>query len=165
MEQNPTHPQLPTEPTKPTAEPALCGACQHPLPCPLHDKPAIDLSDEAPKTKALIEDAPMPREVEKFDIDRPRTIEELHERIRAHREPKPEPPRPVPTERQQKQIDDEMAAGKRASERAAAQQALARPRATEPTDGTSTPVFRPGDVDEYRGSFKSQVQTPSKDAR
>lgn len=159
-----TAPPAPQAAPKPAVEHRTCTICERPLPCPLHDKPAIDLSDEAPQSKAIIEDAPdEPRQPEP-EREQPRTLQELHDRIIELRQTKPAYRPPPPTERQAEQTRLEMEAGRRATERAAAQQVF-RPAQTDPTEGTNKPVFRPGDVDEYRGSFKSQVMTKSKDAR
>lgn len=145
-----------------------CGICERPLPCPLHDKPVpalANLEDGAPPLKALVEEMEDVPEQEKFDHPPASSLEELHERIRAARVPPPAYVPPPPTERQQVQINAEMAAGRRASERAAAQMAARPVRQSDPTEGTNTPVHRPGNVDEYRPGFRSQVQTKSKDAR
>lgn len=172
-EQAPTAPAAPMVETglAPVAPPPViktCGICERPLPCPKHDRPVdalAGLQDGAPVLNALIEDAPDVQEQEKFDIPPPRTLAELHDRIREHRQPKPEYVPPPRTERQQAQLEAEMAAGRRATERATAQQAVRPQPVRDRTEGTNTPVYRPGDVDEYRGTFKQQAQTPSKDAR
>lgn len=153
------------ETPRPASEPKTCNICERPLPCPLHDKPAVDLPDEAPKSTALIEDAPdEPRQQEPRDRDEPRTLQELHDRIIELRQPKPVYQPPPPTVRQAEQTRLEMEAGRRAVQRAEASQSF-RPNQTDPTEGTNTPVYRPGDVDEYRNTFKSPVMTKSKDAK
>lgn len=168
VEQNPTPQADQQAPTTPTVEapPPVCAICDRPLPCPLHDRsvPALDaLTDTPPASKASFEEAPMEAEKEEqFDVARPGTLEELHERIRAARAPKPVYVPPPPTERQQAQIDAEMAAGRRASERAQAQLDARPPRPRDQSEGTSTPVARPGNFDEYRGTFRQQGQTPNK---
>lgn len=142
-----------------------CTICERPLPCAVHDRPVAalaNLEDGPQVSKAFIEEAP---EKEEFDLPQPRTLEELHERIRAHRQPKPAYVPPPRTERQQAQLEAEMAAGRRSTERAEARQAFRPPPQRDRTEGTNNPVKRPGDVDEYRNSFKRQVQTQSKDAR
>lgn len=139
--------------------PKTCTICERPLPCPKHDTPVAALAgleDGPQKSNALIEND---------DVPQPRTLAELHDRIVALRQPKPAYVPPPPTERQAERTRLEMEAGRRATERATAQQ-TARP-ATQPdrTQGVNTPVHRPADYDEYRGSFRSQGQTQSKDAR
>jgi hypothetical protein len=58
----------------------------------------------------------------------------------------------------------EMAAGAAAVAANAAQQGARRPTPPTPADGTTASVFRPEDFDEYKNTFKSPVQTTSKDA-
>jgi hypothetical protein len=170
MEQTPKSAEAAPEASAPKIEKpvARCARCFEPMPCIEHDVPAIDLSDEAPRPKAVIEDTPAGPEPEKFDVPRPGTLEELHARILEQRKPKPEYVPPPPTPRQQARIDEEMAAGRRAVERHAAQ-AANRPvpvpsRQEAAAEGSSLPVHRPADFDEYKDGFRSAAQTRSKDA-
>lgn len=45
------------------------------------------------------------------------------------------------------------------------QATINEPRKKEPWEGTNTPVFRPGEFDEYKTTMKSPVLTQSKDIR
>jgi hypothetical protein len=72
----------------------------------------------------------------------------LHEALRAHRDrPKPEYAPPPRTERQMSALQEELEAGRRAQQKAEAQQAN---RPVEKSDlnkeGFTTPVYRPGDM-------------------
>jgi hypothetical protein len=151
----------PGRPRKQLAD-ARCAVCYAPMPCAEHDRPAIDLPDDPPVLKAEVSDAPDMVAEEPSGRIEPGTLEELHARIRAARAPKPEYTPPPPTPRQQAQINAEMEAGRRASERAAAQQANRPLPVKDPTEGSTSSVHRPGKFDEYRGSFKSPAQTASK---
>jgi uncharacterized protein YukE len=56
----------------------------------------------------------------------------------------------------------EMAAGREQVERVAAERASRQAPLPDKWDGKNTEVFRPGEFTEYKGSFKSQGQTPDK---
>lgn len=63
----------------------------------------------------------------------------------ANQPPPPPAPPPEMTQRQRTQIEEEMEAGRRAVSRHAAQQANRPQPKPEPTEGKTTPVFRPED--------------------
>lgn len=78
-----------------------------------------------------------------------RKVREFMEKVVQARQAKEKAEQPVPpppmTERQRAAIEEEQAAGRRALARHAEQQKLRPPPVREKSDGTSNPVFRPGD--------------------
>lgn len=82
----------------------------------------------------------------------------------ARNKPEVVTPTPPIAPRIQDQTRAEMAAGQAAVAAAEAQKAFRRPPVPTPADGTTASVFRPEEFDEYKSTFKSPVQTTSKDA-
>jgi cell division septation protein DedD len=95
---------------------------------------------------------------------RNRVLATLKQNIQHARNPEPPKAQPVPALIAE-QTRLEMEAGRKANEHHAAIQAIP-PRRIDPPRGVvepkTVPVFRPGDVDEYRDTFKSPVQTQDK---
>lgn len=126
---------------------------------PNAEKPTLTLKSQAAaeekevaRLKALSDEQQKEPEVENPFVDIAALAstgrDNLLAQLRAHRETQERETYvpPVPTARQQSQTEREMEAGRNAVARHAAQQASRPIPQKDPTEGTSTPAFRPNSV-------------------
>lgn len=122
-----------------------------------------DEREQAPPAAASIENpvyVPSPKFTERELSHGELQLQEFLKKVQlANQPPPPPPPPPEMTQRQRTQIELEMEAGRKAVARHTAQQAHRPQPKPDPTEGKTTPVFRPEDYipnlnsksDEQRG--------------
>ena len=108
-----------------------------------------DERDVAPPAAASIETpvyVPSPAVKDRELSHGEKQLQEFLSKVQlANQPPPPPPPPPQMSARQRSQIEEEMEAGRRSVARHAAQQASRPQPKPDPTEGKTTPVFRPED--------------------
>lgn len=108
-----------------------------------------DEREQAPPVATSIENpvyVPSPKVADRELSHGEQQLQEFLKQVNlANQPPPPPPPPPEMTVRQRTQIEEEMEAGRKAVARHAAQQAHRPQPKPDPTEGKTTPVFRPED--------------------